>query len=71
MQRRKETLFMFCLFSEGKDPKPALPLPNAIKEREKGYYGQNTFLERILTLWLLLSQTRSALFKARHKRAGK
>jgi DNA-binding MarR family transcriptional regulator len=29
------------------------------------------FLDESYTLWLLLSQTRSALFKARHRRAGK
>jgi DNA-binding MarR family transcriptional regulator len=29
------------------------------------------FLDESYTLWLLLSQTRSALFKARHKRVGK
>jgi DNA-binding MarR family transcriptional regulator len=29
------------------------------------------FMDESYTLWLLLSQTRSALFKARHKRVGK
>ena len=33
--------------------------------------GKIPFMDESYTLWVLLSQTRSALFKARHKRVGR
>ena len=33
--------------------------------------GENPFLDEYYKLWLLLSQTRSAIYKARHKKFGR